>query len=140
MPFRSDVLLNETLITLRSMRRERAFAGTSVLLLALGIGLTSAVFTLLWQVMYAQLAVPDPSHVYTLSTNVTHMGRSESDANATVFSAPTYRYLSAQFKSVDGILARHGEMVNIETPEGPRHLLSDFVSGNFFSVLGLKPV
>lgn len=51
MLLRSDVLLKETFITFRSLGRERAFAGTSVLLLALGIGLTSAVFTLLWQVM-----------------------------------------------------------------------------------------
>lgn len=140
MLLRSDIVLKETLITLRSLRRERAFAGISVLLLALGIGLTSAVFTLLWQVMYAQLPVPDPSNVYTLNTNVNHMGRSDSDADASVFSAPTYRYLSAHFTAGTGTIARHGEMVNIETPEGPRHLLSDFVSGNFFDVLGVKPL
>jgi predicted permease len=137
---RSDVLLKEALITLRSLRRERAFAGTSILLLALGIGLTSAVFTLLWQVVYAQLPVPDAAHIYTLTTDLEHMGREDSDAGTSSFSAPTYRYLSTHFTTSSGVIARHGEMVNIETPEGPRHLLSDFVSGNFFDVLGLKPV
>ncbi len=137
---RFDVFLKETIITLRGLRRERAFTAISVLLLALGIGLTSAVFTLLWQVVYAQLPVPDAAHIYTLATNVNHMGREDSDADASSFSAPTYRYLSTHFTAASGTIARHGEMVNIETPEGPRHLLSDFVSGNFFDVLGLKPV
>jgi len=140
MLFRFDVLLRETLITLRGLRRERAFTGISVLLLALGIGLTSAVFTLLWQIVYAQLPVPDPSSIYTLATNVNHMGREDSDAGVSSFSVPTYRYLSTHFTAASGMIARHGEMVNIETPDGPRHLLSAFVSGNFFDVLGTKPV
>lgn len=138
---RFDVLLGEAITTLRGLRRERGFTAVSILLLALGIGLTSAVFTLLWQVVYAQLPVPGAADIYTLATNVNHMGRSESDAGATSsFSAPTYRYLSTHFTTASGTVARHGEMLNIETPEGPRHLLGGFVSGNFFDVLGLKPV
>jgi hypothetical protein len=79
MPQAAAILLKETAVVLRSLRRECMFAIASVLLLAIGIGLTSAVFTLLWQAVYATLPVPDSTHLYTLSTNVTHYGRSESD-------------------------------------------------------------
>jgi hypothetical protein len=93
MPARIDVLLRELTVTLRGLRRDRTFTLISVALLALGIGLTSAVVSLLWRIAYAQLPIPDPSHLYTLSTSMTHAGRSESDVRlgpASVFSAPTY--------------------------------------------------
>lgn len=131
-----DVLWKEATLTLRSLRKERTFALLSILLLALGIGLASAVFSLLWQAIYAQLPVPDAAQIFTFKTNVTHNGRSDSDADALTFSAPTYRYLAGHLRP--GMIARHGEMVNIETPDGSRHLLTDFVSGNFFDVLGVK--
>lgn len=135
------ILLKEAVIVLRGLRRERSYAAVSILLLAVGIGLTSAVFTLLWQAVYASLPVPDPSHLYTLSTNVTHNGRAESDAaGGTAFSLLTYRYLASNFTASSLVTARHGELVNIETPQGPEHLGADFVPGNFFAVIGLKTV
>ncbi len=54
------------------------------------------------------------------------------------FSVPTYHYLARHFKASKGIVGRHGEMVNIETPTGPQHLLAEFVTGNFFEVLEVK--
>lgn len=135
----AGVLLKEALLVLRGLRRERAYSTVSILLLAAGIGLSSAVFTLLWQVVYAGLPVPHPDELYTLHTDVMHNGRAESDAAATVFSAPTYRYLASHVAASSGVAARHGERINVETPQGPRHLLADFVSGNFFTVIGLKP-
>ncbi|MDQ2842180.1 MAG: ABC transporter permease [Acidobacteriota bacterium] len=134
---RPEVVLKEAGLALRSLRRERAFTLLSVVLLALGIGLASAVFTLLWQAIYAQLPVPEPAQIFTLKTNVTHNGRSDSDAGALTFSEPTYRFLAQNFKPE--MIARHGEMVNIEAPDSSNHVLADFVTGNFFGVLGVKP-
>ncbi len=137
---RLDVLCKEAALTLRTLRKERSFTILSVALLALGIGLASAVFTLLWQAIYAQLPVPQPDRIFSFSSNVTHAGRSDSDSMTQTISAPAYRYLSEHFKIVDGTIARRGEMVNMETPGGSRHLLADFVSGNFFDVLQVKTV
>jgi putative ABC transport system permease protein len=139
----AGVLVKEAATVLRSMRRERIYTIVSILLLAIGIGLTSAVFNLLWQAVYASLPVPDPTSLYTLSTNVTHYGRAESDVRggpADVFSFPTYRYLASNFTTSSRLTARHGERVNVETPQGPQHLLADFVAGNFFSAIGLQTV
>lgn len=128
----------DTLVALRTLRRERAFTFVSVVLLALGIGLASAVFTLLWQAIYAQLPVRAPAQIFTFASNVNHYGRSDSDAMAQTFSVPMYRYLANHFKSPVGTIARHGEMINVETSAGPQHLLVDFVTGNFFEVLGVQ--
>ncbi|HEX7359725.1 MAG TPA: ADOP family duplicated permease [Bryobacteraceae bacterium] len=125
MPARIDVLLRELAVTLRGLRRDRTFTLVSVALLALGIGLTSAVVSLLWRIAYAQLPIPDPSHLYTLNTRV---------------GTPTYRYLAAHLGAGPKLIARHDERVNIETAEGSRHLDADFVSGNYFGALGVRPV
>ena len=134
----ADVLWKEARLTLRGLRRELAFTLFSIVLLALGIGLASAVFTLLWQAIYAQLPVPDAARIFTFRTNVTHNGRSDSDAmNAETFSVPTYRYLADHLEGI-GTVARHGEYVNVQIAAESRHLAADFVSGNFFQVLGVK--
>ena len=44
---RAAILLKEASVTLRGLRREPRFTAASILLVALGVGLTSAVFTLL---------------------------------------------------------------------------------------------
>jgi putative ABC transport system permease protein len=140
MPWHPGVFLKETAITLRSLRKERSFAALTVILLAFGIGLASAVFMLLWQAIYAQLPIPQPTQVFTFSSNVIHNGRSDSDAMAQTFSVPTYRYLADHFNASAGVIARHGELVNVEITGGPQHVLADFVSGNFFEVLGVRPM
>jgi predicted permease len=136
----SDVLWKEASTALRNLQRDRGFAIFSLILLALGIGLTSGVFTLLWQAIYAQLPVSKPQELFTLTTNVTHMGRSEGDADAQSFSFPMYRYLAEHAKASDGLIARRGEMLNLDAPGGPEHVLGEFVSGTYFAVLGVKPV
>ncbi len=136
---RLDVLSKEAALSVRSLSRERAFTALCIILLALGIGFTSAVFTLLWQAVYAQLPIPDPTHIFAFHSNVTHVGRSQSDAMAETVSLPTYRYLASHLK-VGSIVARHGELLNMETPGGPQHLLADFVSDNFFDILGIKAI
>jgi hypothetical protein len=134
------ILWKDAALTGRTLRKERSFTILSVALLAVGIGLASAVFTLLWQAIYAQLPVPEPDRIFSFSSNVTHNGRSDSDAMAPTISVSAYRYLAEHFKIASGTVARHGEMVNLETPGGSRHLLVDFISGNFFDVLKVRTV
>jgi putative ABC transport system permease protein len=140
MSTRLGILSKEVAVMVRGLRRDPGFFFVSVVLIALGTGLTSAVFTLLWQVVYAQLPVPDPSRLFALHTTVAHMGRSDSDAHETVVSAPLYRYLTHYYQSASGVVARHGQLVNVQTSNGGEHLRAELVSGNFFRVIGLKPV
>lgn len=135
----ADVLWKEASLTLRGLRREWAFTFFTVALLALGIGLASAVFALLWQAIYAQLPVPDAARIFTFSTNVMHNGRSDSDSSTETFSVPTYRFLASHWGGGAETVARHGQHVNLKTAEGAKHVLADFVSGNFFRVLRVRP-
>ena len=61
-------LLQDLRYALRQLRRTPGFALTAVLTLALGVGATTAIFTLIYQVMLRPLAVTSPEQLYKLGT------------------------------------------------------------------------
>src|SRR6476646_8925699 len=63
---RMSVLFRGMTYALRTFRSARVFAVTAVLTLALGIGGTTAIFTLMHAVMLKSLPVADPSRLYRI--------------------------------------------------------------------------
>src|SRR5579863_9658208 len=61
-----DALAQDTRYALRRLRKSPAFTATVVLTLALGIGATTSIFTLVHAVMLKSLAVADPGELYRL--------------------------------------------------------------------------
>lgn len=55
---------------LRRLRLSAGFAAIAVLTLALGIGATTAIFTLLYQVMLRSLPVEHPEQLYKVGKNI----------------------------------------------------------------------
>ena len=58
--------LRDITYALRKLARARVFTATAVLTLALGIGGTTAIFTLIHAVMLRSLPVVDPSRLYRI--------------------------------------------------------------------------
>src|SRR4051812_38538519 len=61
-----ETLLQDTRHALRRLRKAPAFAITAILTLALGIGATTSIFTLVHAVMLKSLPVSNPSQLYRL--------------------------------------------------------------------------
>ena len=61
-----SALIRDVTYALRTFRSARVFAATAVLTLALGIGGTTAIFTLMHAVMLKSLPVADPSRLYRI--------------------------------------------------------------------------
>ena len=61
-----EALLHDTRYALRRLRKCPAFTATVVLTLALGIGATISIFTLVYAVLLKSLAVADPAELYRL--------------------------------------------------------------------------
>src|ERR1700752_3580289 len=61
-----SALIRDVTYVLRMFRSARVFAATAVLTLALGIGGTTAIFTLMHAVMLRSLPVGDPSRLYRI--------------------------------------------------------------------------
>src|SRR5580704_11726636 len=61
-----ETLLQDTRYTLRRLRKAPAFTVTTILTLALGIGATTSIFTLVHAVILKSLAVANPAELYRL--------------------------------------------------------------------------
>src|SRR5688572_31946492 len=61
-----SALIRDLTYALRTFRSARVFAATAVLTLALGIGGTTAIFTLMHAVMLKSLPVGDPDRLYRI--------------------------------------------------------------------------
>jgi hypothetical protein len=60
LPF-METLLQDTRLALRRLRKSPAFAISTILTLALGIGATTSIFTLVHAVLFKSLAVSNPA-------------------------------------------------------------------------------
>src|ERR1700728_1348583 len=63
-----ETLIQDVRHTLRRLRKSPAFTITTVLTLALGIGATTSIFTLVHAVLLSSLAVANPGDLYRLGS------------------------------------------------------------------------
>ena len=129
--------------TLRALASARVFTATAVLTLALGIGGTTAIFTLIHAVMLRSLPVADPSQ------SVSHRRRQRllcagraAGSLGHVF-IPLVRTLArrtAGIRIADRLSGRHQShrRSSAGRRDAPRPLRSLYVTGNYFQTLGIK--
>ena len=120
---------------IRSLRRTPGLTGFVVLTLALGIGTTSAMFSLVDPVIFKPYPVPHPGDVVTL-VSTTH------ESSFDNFSYREYLDIRDKTKSYDGVIANADmEAVGFSAEPGamPRVRGGMLVSGNYFRVLGAEP-
>src|SRR6202007_909312 len=91
-------LLRDIHYAIRSLRRTPGLTLFVVITLALGIGITSATFSIVDALIFRPYPVPDPATVVTL-VGTTH------DSSFDNFSYREYRDIRAQTKSYDGVIA-----------------------------------
>jgi predicted permease len=123
----------------RTLRRSPLFAGMAVLSLALGIGATTAIFSLVDQVLLRMLPVRDPGRLVLLHRQYNPQGNSTSDNFESVFSYPMYRELRDRDPAYSGVIARAFARVAVAYRGETKAASAEVVSGNFFQVLGAGP-
>ncbi|HEY7389122.1 MAG TPA: ABC transporter permease, partial [Bryobacteraceae bacterium] len=119
------------------------FTAAAVLTLALGIGGATAIFTLIDAVMLRSLPVSDPGRLYRLGDGDACCVKSGPQDNWGMFSFPLYQRLkpaAPEFEDVAAFQTGQDTMsVRREEKEAAaRSLRSEYVTGNYFSVLGVK--
>ncbi len=118
---------------IRGLRRNPGFAAAAVLSLALGIGANTAIFSFINTLMLRMLPVERPDQLVTLyRTGGWGVGYS---------SYPLYLEFRKHDDLFSGVLARHSERVRFDEGHSSRveYVQREFVSGNYFDVLGVKP-
>ncbi len=133
---------------LRQLRKAPGFTTTAVITLALGIGATTAIFTLVHQVLLKSLPVTKPEELWRIGDKIRCCNWGGyvqgDDGNFSLFSWETYQHFRAntpEFTSLAALQAgnaplgvrRAGARSQADTRNG------EFVSGNFFKTLGVQP-
>jgi putative ABC transport system permease protein len=133
---------------LRQLRKAPGFAATVVITLALGIGATTAIFTLVHQVMLKSLPVVKPDELWRIGDKIRCCNwggyTQGDDGDFSLFSWEAYKHFREQTPEFTDLAAlqagnsplgvrRGGSQAQADTYNGQH------VSGNFFRTLGVQP-
>jgi len=121
---------------LRSLVKSPALFGSAVLLLALGIGATTAIFSVVNRVLLDPLPYREPERLVVIwgelpARNVMHFPESPTNLN-------DYREQSQLFEDIAGVFT-FGQSFVRDGGE-PRQLTAGIATWNFLSVLGVEPI
>src|SRR5579872_2596235 len=128
-----DELRGDLRYTFRTLRQNPGFTAVAVLSLALGIGANTAVFGLVDAVLLRTLPVRDPGRL----VYVENVGTAGENGGPPY---PCFELLRDKTKSFEGMAAFSPSNMEAVIDEGREQLRGVWVSGNFYDVLGVKPV
>jgi predicted permease len=129
-----EALWNDVKYAVRAMLGRPGFTAVAVITMALGIGATSAIFTVVNAVVLRPLPFADPERIVLLSENNFSKGWSE-------FAVAPANYLDwrDQNKSSAEISALEGRSFNLTGRGEPERIAGASVSANLFRLLGVNP-
>jgi predicted permease len=118
----------------RMLRRSPGFAFVAIATMALGIGATTAIYSVIDATLLHPLPYPNPSELIHIQDNLPGVGAQDVGA-----SVPEWRDLQSSgiFQSV--AIAGHGADVNLTGGSQPERLGFKAVTPNYFAVLGVNP-
>ena len=121
----------------RSFLRSPGFTAATLLSLALGIGATTAIYSLVDQVILHALPIHDPARLVLVDWDGDQVGGGFGSWN--LMSYPICRDLQQQTRFFDGVLCRAEIQVNLSAGGDPKPVAAEIVSGSYFPVLGVSP-
>ena len=125
----------------RQFRQSPVFAVAAVLTLALGIGGTTAIFTLIHAVMLRSLPVSDPGRLYRVGEGDECCVEGGPQDRWGFYSFPLYQRLKAAAPEFEELAAfQAGNWIQSVRRQGelaPRPLRAEYVTGNYFLMLGV---
>ena len=115
----------------RMLMRQPGFTVIAVLTLALGIGANAAIFTLLDKVLIRLLPVEEPEQLVVFVR--------DGGGAPGIFSYPAYAELRDRNDVLSGLAAYYQQPFSLNDGNKTDRLIGLIVSGNYFSVVGVRP-
>ena len=120
---------------LRSLRKNLGFTTVALVTVALGIGINTAIFSVVYGVLLQGLPYPEPDRLMTVWEN-----RERRDGPATEWTGrSTFSDWRAQNRVFSGMAAVSGWAPNLTGVDRPEVLNGALVSPDYFSVVGVAP-
>ena len=116
----------------RVLRKSPGFASVAVLTLALGIGATTAIFSIVNAVLLRPLAMEDPSHVVFVQETWRDIFPGLSVGN--------FADLKRQSTSFADLCASNDASFNLEARELPERVDGEIATANYFATFGVQPI
>src|SRR6266853_21399 len=128
---------------LRQFRLSPVFTAAAVLTLALGIGGTTAIFTLIHAVMLRSLPVSDPGTLYRVGEGDDCCVQGGPQDIWGMYSFPLYERLKAETPEFEEVTAFQAGRARLSVrrqgvESAARPLRSEYVTGTYFSTLGVR--
>ena len=128
-----DRLLLDLRLALRRLRQNPGFSIVAILTLALGIGANTAIFSVINAVLLRPLPVERSSELVAI--NETMAGNTYP-----TLSVPNYRDMRDRNTVLAGLAAYRILPASLGLPGASQRLWGYLVTGNYFNMLGVKPV
>lgn len=130
-----EMLLQDVRFALRTHRRRPGFLIAALATLALGIGATTALFSVVNGVLLAPLPYPEPDRLVRLYGF--NEARGTSRINLNPMDLVDVRDAA---ESLVGLAWATSDSVTLTAGDEPLRLQTDFVAADYFGVLGVKPL
>ena len=130
-----DRALWDLKVAVRSLSRAPALWIIVTLTLALGIGANAAIFSIVRGVLLRPLANRDEDRLLYVRQSAPGIG-----VTNTTFSVPEIKDIGANLKSIKELGTFSGIDFTVEGLGEPREIHAGVVDGNYFEVMGLRPV
>ena len=130
---------NDIRYALRTLGRNPGFAVAAIVPIALGIGMNTAVFSILNSVAWRSLPVPDPDTLVSVHQDFRGAPRRTVYGARALFSIPEYRAYRDEAHTLSGLMAYSRGWTVTLGRESPQEIDGILVTCNYFAVLGVSP-
>jgi putative ABC transport system permease protein len=131
--------VNDIRYGFRMLARNPGFTAVAVLIMALGIGANTSVFSVFDRVILQLLPVENPRELVLIEIDGDQApGMANSDNHCTVYSYPQYQDFRDRAEVFSGMLARTSAPLVFTHGSEAHRATGELVSGNFFNVLGIR--
>ncbi len=124
-------MLRDLRYAIRSLRRSPGFALAAVATLALCIGATTAIFSVVYSVLFRPLPFADPDGLLLVRTTWRQMTSS--------FSVGNWADVNRQQHSFEYFVPAHAESFNLAGTDAPENVTGARVGADYFAMLGVRP-
>jgi macrolide transport system ATP-binding/permease protein len=129
-----ETLLQDIRFGSRQLFKRPIFTALAIISMALGIGANTAIFSLIDTVLLRPLPVREPSKLIAVD------GTLPNGTDFTLQSFPNYKDYRERSRSFEGLLAYRFVVASMSHNGVNERAWGFTVSGNYFDVLGVKPV